>query len=172
MRKPSPAHAWPHSRTSSVPLHCRSSAKLVAIADRCLFQPVANHDPDEHMTQAPRKLSPLPPVGDCPNFRGHRPGTDAERWSAVVGENGDCPNFRVSENGTVPFPPLSLRTVPFPAQESKQARYRDCSSVDFGNLSSFCRAYGFCGSAKAYRRSNAPLPLSWKKVKGTGAYNG
>ena len=29
--------------------------------------------------------------GDCPNFRGHRPGTDAERWSAMVGENGTVP---------------------------------------------------------------------------------
>jgi succinyl-CoA synthetase beta subunit len=28
--------------------------------------------------------------GDCPNFRGHRPGT-IDRWSAVVGENGTVP---------------------------------------------------------------------------------
>ena len=29
--------------------------------------------------------------GDCPNFRGHRPGTDAKRWSALVDENGTVP---------------------------------------------------------------------------------
>ena len=33
----------------------------------------------------------LPPIGDCPNFRGHRAGTDAQRWSAVVDENGTVP---------------------------------------------------------------------------------
>ena len=31
------------------------------------------------------------PLGDCPNFRGHRAGTDAQRWSAVVDENGTVP---------------------------------------------------------------------------------
>ena len=33
-------------------------------------------------------------TGDCPNFRGHRPGTDAKRWSALVGggrRKWDCP---------------------------------------------------------------------------------
>ena len=33
----------------------------------------------------------MPEFGDCPNFRGHRPGTDAKRWSALVGENGTVP---------------------------------------------------------------------------------
>jgi hypothetical protein len=33
-------------------------------------------------------------LGDCPDFRGHRAGTDAQRGSAVVDENGTVP-FRV-----------------------------------------------------------------------------
>jgi signal transduction histidine kinase len=29
--------------------------------------------------------------GDCPDFRGHRPGTAAQQWSAMVDENGTVP---------------------------------------------------------------------------------
>jgi hypothetical protein len=29
--------------------------------------------------------------GDCTNFRGHRPGTAAQQWSAMVDENGTVP---------------------------------------------------------------------------------
>ena len=36
-------------------------------------------------------VAAVPIFGDCPNFRGHRAGTDAERWSAVVDENGTVP---------------------------------------------------------------------------------
>ena len=36
------------------------------------------------------------PTGDCPDFRGHRRGTAAKQWSAVVGENGTVPFRRTT----------------------------------------------------------------------------
>ena len=38
----------------------------------------------------PDTLNQTMPAGDCPNFRGHRPGT-TERWSALADENGTVP---------------------------------------------------------------------------------
>ena len=44
-----------------------------------------------------------PEAGDCPNFRGHRPGTDAKRWSAMVNENGTVPLDAAKGGNSVPL---------------------------------------------------------------------
>ena len=42
------------------------------------------------LEQDPAENAPRNDLGDCPNFRGHRPGTIG-RWSALVDENGTVP---------------------------------------------------------------------------------
>jgi glycosyltransferase involved in cell wall biosynthesis len=43
------------------------------------------------------------PLRDCPNFRGHRPGTAAQQWSAMVDENGTVPFIATPLKGKVHF---------------------------------------------------------------------
>jgi len=94
--------------------------------------------------------------GDCPNFRGHRPGTAAQQWSAMV-----------DENGTVPFAAILAAIVHEPTSGRVMEVYTTEPGLQFysGNFldgtkcrggKAFAKHDGFCLEAQHFPDSPNP----------------